>query len=235
MFIRLKNGATWQVLGSDRYDAAVGSPPHGITFSEWALSNPAAWAYLAPIVLENNGWAVFITTARGRNHAKTMLDMAQTRQDWFSEVLPVNVSGAMTDAAVEAQRQEYTGIFGQEAADALIDQDYYCSFEAAILGRLLGQGDAARRAAGPHLRRPGQHRLAGSHRVGHRRRRRHGHLVLPGLPRSPRHRGLLRGAWAGLRPLLRMARPAGLSRHRLVPARREGPRGGSAWGEPARA
>ena len=42
MFIRFKNGATWQVLGSDRYDAAVGSPPYGITFSEWALSNPAS-------------------------------------------------------------------------------------------------------------------------------------------------------------------------------------------------
>jgi phage terminase large subunit len=82
---RLKNGATWQVLGSDRYDAAVGSPPYG--FSEWALSNPAGWAYLAPIVIENGGWALFITTARGRNHAKSMLDMAKTRPDWFSEVL----------------------------------------------------------------------------------------------------------------------------------------------------
>jgi len=58
MFIRLKNGTTWGVLGSDRYDAAVGSPPYGITFSEWALSNQAAWAYLAPIVIENGGWAL---------------------------------------------------------------------------------------------------------------------------------------------------------------------------------
>jgi len=57
MFIRFKTGATWQVLDSDRYDAAVGSPPAGITFSEWALSNPAAWAYLAPILIENGGWA----------------------------------------------------------------------------------------------------------------------------------------------------------------------------------
>ena len=122
MFIRFKNGATWKVLGSDRYDAAVGSPPAGITFSEWALSNPAAWAYLAPILIENNGWALFITTARGRNHAKSMLDMAQTRRDWFSEVLPVNVTGAMSEEAVEQQRVEYTGIFGKEAADALIDQ-----------------------------------------------------------------------------------------------------------------
>ena len=79
-------------------------------FSEWALSNPSAWAYLAPIVIENDGWALFITTARGRNHAKSLLDMAQTREDWFSEVLPVNVTGAMSEEAVEQQRVEYTGI-----------------------------------------------------------------------------------------------------------------------------
>ena len=139
MFIRFKNGSTWQVVGSDRYDAAVGSSPAGITFSEWALSNPSAWAYLAPIVIENDGWALFITTARGRNHAKSMLDMAQTRDDWFSEVLPVNVTNAMSEAAVEQQRLEYTGIFGKEAADALIDQEYYCSFEAAILGAYWGK------------------------------------------------------------------------------------------------
>ena len=52
-----------------------------------------------------------------RNHVKSILDMAQTRQDWFSEVLPVNVTGAMSKAAVEQQRVEYTGIFGKEAAD----------------------------------------------------------------------------------------------------------------------
>ena len=140
MFIRPQEWvdlAIW--FGSDRYDAAVGSSPAGITFSEWALSNPSAWAYLAPIVTENDGWALFITTARGRNHAKSMLDMAQTRSDWFSEVLPVNVTGAMSETAVEQQRIEYTGIFGKEAADALIDQEYYCSFEAAILGAYWGK------------------------------------------------------------------------------------------------
>jgi hypothetical protein len=38
------------------------------------------------------------------NHAKSMLDMAQARDDWFSEVLPVNVTGAMSEEAVEEQR-----------------------------------------------------------------------------------------------------------------------------------
>jgi hypothetical protein len=91
---------------------------------------------------------LFITTARGRNHAKSMLDMAQTRDDWFSEVLPVNVTNAMSEAAVEQQRLEYTGIFGKEAADALIDQEYYCSFEAAILGAYWVPHDAKMREVG---------------------------------------------------------------------------------------
>ena len=41
--------------------------------------------------------------------------------------------------AVEQQRVEYSGIFGKEAADALIDQEYYCSFEAAILRAYWGK------------------------------------------------------------------------------------------------
>ena len=45
--------------------------------------------------------------------------MAQTRQEWFSEVLPVNVTGSMSKAAVEQQRVEYAGIFGKEAADLI--------------------------------------------------------------------------------------------------------------------
>ena len=42
MFIRLKNGSTWQVIGSDNYDTLVGSPPAGIVFSEWSRANPAS-------------------------------------------------------------------------------------------------------------------------------------------------------------------------------------------------
>ena len=49
------------------------------------------------------------------------------------------MTGAMSEAAVEQQRTEYTGIFGKEAADALIDQEYYCSFETAILGAYWGK------------------------------------------------------------------------------------------------
>lgn len=139
MFIRFKNGATWQVVGSDNFNSTVGSPPAGVVFSEWALSNPAAYGYLAPILVENDGWAMFITTSRGRNHCKSMLDMARTRSDWFAEVLSADDTGAISKGAIEVQRLEYAGIFGQEAADSLIEQEYYCSFDAAVLGSYWGK------------------------------------------------------------------------------------------------
>lgn len=139
MFIRFKIGSTWQVIGSDNYDRLVGASVGGVVFSEWALANPAAWAYIAPILAENNGWAVFITTPRGRNHAKTMLDATRQSPDWFSEVSAVEDTGAVSAEVIEQQRTEYHGIFGQDAGDALIEQEYSCSFEAAILGAYWGR------------------------------------------------------------------------------------------------
>jgi phage terminase large subunit len=138
MTIEFKSGSIWKVVGSDNPNSLVGAPPAGIVFSEWALANPSAWAYLAPILAENGGWAIFITTPRGRNHVKSMLDMARKSEAWFSEVLTPDDTGFPL-ALIEEQRSEYHGIFGEDAGDALIDQEYWCSFEAAILGAYFGR------------------------------------------------------------------------------------------------
>jgi hypothetical protein len=140
MFLRLANGSTWQVIGSDHYDTLVGTPPAGIVFSEWARANPAAWAYLAPVLLENRGFGLFITTPIGRNHAQSMLQMAQANPDtWFSEISTVTDTGALSLDAVEQQRIEYRMLFGEDAGDALIAQEYHCSFAAAVLGAFYGK------------------------------------------------------------------------------------------------
>ncbi len=45
MMIEFINGSTRQAVGSDNYGALIGSGHVGIVFSEWALSNPSAWAF----------------------------------------------------------------------------------------------------------------------------------------------------------------------------------------------
>ncbi|RWB05483.1 MAG: hypothetical protein EOQ39_22330 [Mesorhizobium sp.] len=146
MFVRFKVGSTFQVVGSDNFNSLVGSPPVGITFSEWALAKPAAWAYLSPILAENGGWASFITTPRGNNHAKGMLDATKGNafdplsnpRGWFTEVLGVDATQAILEEDIEEQRVIYTGLFGKEIADLLIDQEFYCSFAGALVGSYWG-------------------------------------------------------------------------------------------------
>jgi hypothetical protein len=134
MFIRFKGGSTWCVTGSDSYDSLVGSPPAGIVFSEWSRANPSSWAYLAPILVENGGWALFITTPLGNNHARSMYTMAKSDPAWFTELSTVADTQAISHEAVEAQRKEYHALFGEAAGDALIEQEYYCSFDSVIPG-----------------------------------------------------------------------------------------------------
>ena len=134
MFIRFKNGSTWQMIGSDRYDATVGAGVAGIAYSEWALANPSAWAYHRPMLEENNGWAAFITTPRGRNHAKSMYDMAVKSPRWFAEISSINETRALTSEQLDESLAEYIAIYGEDIGRAQFDQEYLCSFNAAILG-----------------------------------------------------------------------------------------------------
>lgn len=138
MFIRFVNGSTWQVVGSDSYDSLVGTPPVGITFSEWALANPTAWAYLAPILAENGGWASFISTPRGNNHLRGMYDEFKDDPSWFVEVLRASDTGAASEEAIEETWKSYMALFGREMADMLIDQEYECSFSGALIGAYWG-------------------------------------------------------------------------------------------------
>jgi phage terminase large subunit len=134
MFIRFKNGSTWQIIGSDRYDTTVGAGPVGLVYSEWALANPSAWGYHRPMVEENDGWACFITTPRGRNHAKAMYDMAVASPKWFAEISNVHKTGALSPEQLAEGLAEYQSLYGDDVGQAQFQQEYECSFNAAILG-----------------------------------------------------------------------------------------------------
>jgi phage terminase large subunit len=138
MMIRFKSGSTWQVLGSDNYNSLVGSPPAGCVFSEWAISNPSARAYLRPIFAENNGWQIYITTPRGRNHAHRTHMAARDDPDAFTQILRAADTGIITPEKLEAERLAYIADWGADQGQALFDQEYNCSFDAALLGAYYG-------------------------------------------------------------------------------------------------
>jgi hypothetical protein len=148
MFIRFKSGSTWQVVGSDNFDSLVGSPPIGIVLSEWALADPRAWAILSPILEENKGSALFITTPRGRNHALKTLELAKSEPDWFWDVKSAYQTPVFTPAALEKIKREYIKTYGNDDGVALFDQEYGCSFDAALVGAYYAKQIELLEAAG---------------------------------------------------------------------------------------
>ena len=133
MKLKFENGAVWQVVGSDNYnEALIGANPTGLVLSEYALQDPRAWDYLRPILAENGGWAVFAYTPRGRNHGYDLFRMAERTDGWFAQRLTASDTGAVTDDAIAAER-------ASGMPDELIEQEFHCSFEAALVGAIYGR------------------------------------------------------------------------------------------------
>ena len=138
MAIRFRNGALWQLVGSDNYNSLVGSPPVGVVFSEFALADPSAWGYLRPILAENGGWALFITTPRGRNHAATFYEAARQDESWFAERLPATETNVFSADQLEIEHRELVREYGKDDGEARYQQEYMCSFDAGVLGSYYG-------------------------------------------------------------------------------------------------
>ena len=134
MLIELKNGSIWQMAGSDNYDSLVGSNPIGVVFSEWPLAVEESWEYIRPILVENDGWALFIYTPRGRNHGYSTFQNALSDDKWFAEKLGIDDTGIMTREQIDDEIRA-----GMSKAKAR--QEFDCSFEADQADQLISTAD----------------------------------------------------------------------------------------------
>lgn len=120
MIIELINGSILQMVGADNIDRIVGTNPVGIVFSEYSLMKPDVWNFISPILRENGGWAIFIMTPRGINHAWDLLKTVEKDPKWFCQVLTVDDTHALTAEQLEDARLEMP--------EDLFKQEYYCTF-----------------------------------------------------------------------------------------------------------
>lgn len=174
MSIRLTNGSLIQLVGADRIDSLMGSNPVGVNLSEFALMKPSVWDYLSPILNENDGWANFITTPRGRNHAfdlfKSMVDATNNKgAKYFVQVLTVDdtrkplldnngepildkqnhpvMIPVISPEAIQEQRD-------LNVPEEIIQQEYYCSFEAGMVGAYYSEAIAKLEKTGAIYKNP---------------------------------------------------------------------------------
>ncbi len=128
MKIRLVNGSLIQLVGSDNYDSLMGTNPRGVVFSEYALQDPRAYQFIRPILTANNGFALFLSTPRGKNHLWELFQIAQHSPEWFCYKLTIEDTGHIPQYEIDRERAE--GIMSED----LIQQEYYTSFTMGVEG-----------------------------------------------------------------------------------------------------
>lgn len=127
MQVRYKNGSLFQVIGTEDIDKIVGTNPRGIIYSEYSLQNPRAWDLMRPVLAENDGWAIFNYTPRGKNHGYKLYNMAINNPKWWVSKLTVDDTHVLTPEDIQEER-----LAGM--TEDLIQQEFYCSFLSAIQG-----------------------------------------------------------------------------------------------------
>lgn len=127
--IRVVNGSIIQLCGSSDIDSLVGTNPRGIVFSEYSLQDPRAYQYMRPILTANKGWALFISTVRGRNHLFDLWNIAQANQrDWYSVKMSVEDTKHINIEDINKERDS------GEMSDEMIRAEYYNDFNTGVIG-----------------------------------------------------------------------------------------------------
>ena len=132
MVIELKCGSIWRLLGSDRVEV-VGAGPVGVVYSEYAICSPRSTNLISPMLRENDGWEVYITTPRGSNHAKDLYDRAKAdTKNWYCDIKTLYDTRAYDpEETIAAER-------ASGKPEAFIKQEYLCDWTAALVGSVWG-------------------------------------------------------------------------------------------------
>lgn len=140
MQVWLKSGSLVQIVGTDKIDNVRGANVRGAVFSEWAQSKVQSWTTLVqPMLMENGGWAVFIYTPNGQNHAWTQHNQAKDDPEWFSSLLTINETKRPNGLPVVDPSQIEWLVAAARLDRETADQEYYCSFLGGVAGAYYGQ------------------------------------------------------------------------------------------------
>jgi hypothetical protein len=137
MFIEYQNGSIYQVLGADDPDSIRGMGPIGVILSEYAFfKGPQVWDIIRPMLAENGGWIVFVTTPDGRNHAYALHQnykrlVRQGKKQYFEETLPASHTKAVPEFMIEEDRE--SGM-----SEEKIRSEYEVDYDAAVEGSFYG-------------------------------------------------------------------------------------------------
>ena len=126
------NGARIRLYGAENYDRMRGIYLDGVVLDEYALFDPRAWPeVIRPALSDRKGWAVFLGTPKGQNAFYETWRDAGKSEDWFALMLRASETGILDGEELDDARKMMS--------PDQFDQEYECSFEAAVPGAYYGK------------------------------------------------------------------------------------------------
>ena len=131
--LTLAGGSKVTLFGADNADAMRGLGFDGVYLDEFGDFKPSVWGnVIRPALSDRQGWAVFGGTPKGKNQFWEIRETAARLTDeWFLLELPASKSNMLPPGELSAARAQLS--------KSQYDQEYECSFEAAILGAYFGE------------------------------------------------------------------------------------------------
>ena len=135
--VDLVNGSRIRLYGADNPDRLRGIYLDGVILDEFGDMKPAIWTdVLRPALSDRQGWATFIGTPKGKNEFWELWRKALENPEWFALMLKASETKLIAEKELIEAREQ----MGPDQ----YDQEYECSFEAAIKGAFYA--DELRRA-----------------------------------------------------------------------------------------
>jgi hypothetical protein len=132
LFVTLLGGQRIRIYGADNADALRGGYFDDVTLDEYADMAPSVWgSIIRPMLADRRGSATFIGTPKGRNSFHELYERAAGDEDWFRFMLRASETGLLAESELAAARHDMT--------PEQYDQEFECSFDAAILGAYYGK------------------------------------------------------------------------------------------------
>lgn len=130
--ITYPNSGEFRLYGADNPDALRGIYLDDVTLDEPADMNPRLWPeVIRPALVDRNGRAAFIGTPKGRNDFFQICEYAKKDKDWLFMCLKASETNLIPAHEIEALKSAMT--------PEQFEQEFECSFTAAILGSYYGR------------------------------------------------------------------------------------------------
>lgn len=130
----LNDKVTFYLMGAENPDAIRGLYLDGAILDEYAQMNPIIWSeVIRPALSDRLGWAIFISTPKGKNGFFDMYRMACENESgqWGAFVFKASETGLIPKEELDALKIEMS--------EDSYAQEFECSFDAALTGAYWGR------------------------------------------------------------------------------------------------